>query len=128
MRTRPESEVDTEVVRAGITCLKDLKMAESVKAMPKSGDMAKELAATAGAIGMTSMTIVEQSKGKIKAVSLDDVAPSADNVRRKSYMLVRESFFVTRGSPSPAVARFIEFTRSVSGDDVIAANGAVPVK
>lgn len=128
VRARPESEVDTEVVRAGIACLKDLKMAESVKAMPKSGDMARELAATSGAIGMTSMTVVEQSRGKIKATSLNGVAPSADNVRRKSYALVRESFFVTRGSPSPAVARFIEFTRSAFGDDVIAANGAVPVR
>jgi len=128
VRTRPESEVDTEVVRAGIACLKDLKMAESVKPMPKSGDMAKELAAVPGAIGMTSMTVVEQSKGKIKAVSLNGIAPSADNVKRKTYTLIRESFFVTRGSPSPAVARFIEFTRSSSGDDVIAANGAVPVK
>lgn len=128
VRTRPESEVDTEVVREGIACLKDLKMAGSVKAMPKSGDMAKELAAVPGAIGMTSMTVVEQSKGRIKAASLDGIAPSADNVKNKSYVLVRESFFVTRGSPSTAVARFIEFTRSASGDDVIAANGAVPVK
>lgn len=128
VRTRPESEVDTEVVREGIACLKDLKMAGSVKAMPKSGDMAKELAAVPGAIGMTSMTVVEQSKGRIKAASLDGIAPSADNVKNKSYVLIRESFFVTRGSPSTAVARFIEFTRSASGDDVIAANGAVPVK
>lgn len=128
VRTRPESEVDTEVVREGIACLKELKIAGSVKAMPKSGDMAKELAAVPGAIGMTSMTVVEQSKGRIKAASLDGIAPSADNVKNKSYVLVRESFFVTRGSPSTAVARFIEFTRSASGDDVIAANGAVPVK
>jgi len=128
VRTRPESEVDTEVVREGIACLKDLKMAGSVKAMPKSGDMAKELAAVPGAIGMTSMTVVEQSKGRIKAASLDGIAPSADNVKRKSYTLIRESFFVTRGSPSTVVARFIEFTRSASGEEVIAANGAVPVK
>jgi phosphate transport system substrate-binding protein len=128
VRTRPESEVDTEVARDGIACLKNLKMAESVKSMPKSGDMAKELAAVPGAIGMTSMTVVEQSRGRIKAASLDGVAPSADNVKRKAYTLIRESFFVTRGSPSTAVARFIEFTRGASGDDVIAANGAMPVK
>ena len=127
-RTRPESEVDTEVVRDGIACLKNLKMAGSIGVMPKSGDMAKELAAVPGALGMTSMTVVEQSKGKIKAVSLNGVAPGADNVKRKTYTLIRESFFVTRGSPPAAVARFIEFTRSTSGDDVISANGAVPAK
>jgi len=128
VRTRPESEVDTEVVRDGIACLKDLKMAGSVKAMPKSGDMAQELAVVPGAIGMTSMTVVEQSKGKIKAAALNGTAPSADNVKRKVYTLIRESYFVTRGSPSTAVARFIEFTRGSSGDDVIAANGALPAK
>jgi phosphate transport system substrate-binding protein len=90
--------------------------------------MAKELAAVPGSIGMTSMTVVEQSTGRIKAASLDGVAPSADNVKGKTYTLIRESYFVTRGSPSTAIARFIEFTRSASGDDVIAANGAVPVK
>lgn len=127
-RTRPESEVDTEVVRDGVACMKNLKIADSVKVMPKSGDMAKELAAVPGAIGMTSMTVVEQSKGKVKAASLDGIAPGADNVKRRAYTLIRESFFVTRGSPSTAAARFIEFTRSASGDDVIAANGAVPAK
>ena len=50
-----------------------------------------------------------------------------DTARRK-VMRNSESYFVTRGSPPAAVARFIEFTRSASGDDVIAANGAVPVK
>jgi phosphate transport system substrate-binding protein len=128
VRTRPESEVDTEVVRDGIGCLKDLKMSENVKVMPKSGDMAKELAAVPGAIGMTSMTVVEQSKGQVKAASLDGVAPGADNVKRKAYTLIRESFFVTRGSPSATVTRFIEFTLGAQGNAVIAANGAVPVK
>ena len=128
VRTRPESEVDTEVVRDGIACLKDLKLAESVKAMPKADDMAKELATVAGAIGMTSMTVAEQSKGHIRPASLNGIAPSADNVKGKTYTLIRESFFVTRGTPPAVVTRFIEFTRSISGGDVIAGNGAVPVK
>jgi len=127
-RTRPDSEVDTEVVRGHIACLKDLKMPEAVKVMPKSGDMATELAATAGAIGMTTMTVVEQSQGKIKALSLDGVAPSAQNVEGKAYPLARESFFVIRTPASPAVARFLEFTRGAMGHAVITANGAIAVK
>ncbi|MCL4746440.1 MAG: substrate-binding domain-containing protein [Burkholderiaceae bacterium] len=127
-RTRPDSEVDTEVVRDNIACLKDLKMSEAVKVMPKSGDMAKELAATAGAIGMTTMTVVEQSQGKIKALSIDGIDPSALNVERKAYRLVRESFFVIKTPVSPAVARFLEFTRGSMGHTVITANGAIPVK
>jgi phosphate transport system substrate-binding protein len=127
-RTRPDSEVDTEVVRDNIACLKDLKMPDAVKVMPRSGDMAKELAAIAGAIGMTTMTVVEQSQGKIKALSIDGIDPSAQNVERKAYRFVRESFFVIKTPASPAVARFLEFTRGPMGHTVITANGAIPVK
>lgn len=127
-RTRPDSEVDTEVARDNIACLKDLKMPEAVKVMPRAGDMATELAATAGAIGMTTMTVVEQSQGKIKALSINGINPSAQNVERKAYRLVRESFFVIKTPASPAVTRFLEFTRGSTGHTVIAANGAIAVK
>lgn len=127
-RTRPDTEVDAEVVRAKVGCLRDLKMAETVKVMPRSGDMAKELAATAGAIGMTTMTVVEQSQGQIKPLSLNGITPSAENVKRKTYALTRDSFLVTKAQPSPAVTRFLAFVRSPEGEQVIVANGAVPVQ
>jgi phosphate transport system substrate-binding protein len=82
-RTRPDSEVDAEVIRDGIACLKNLKMPDAVKVMQRGGDMAKELAATTGAIGMTTTTVVEQSGGKIKALSLDGVAPTEGRDRRE---------------------------------------------
>jgi phosphate transport system substrate-binding protein len=127
-RTRPDSEVDAEVVRAKLACLKNLKMPDGVRVMPRSGDMAKELAATVGAVGMTTTTVVEQSRGQIRAVSLNGVIPSAENVGRKTYTLTRDSFLVTKATPPPAVSKFVEFVRSSAGAAVIVANGAVPVK
>jgi len=126
--TRPDSEVDTEVVREQIGCLTGLKMPESVKVMPKAGEMARELATVAGAIGMTTMTVVEQSEGRVKAVALRGIAPTAENVQNKSYTLTRDSFLVVKAPPSPAVASFLAFVRGAGGEKVIAANGAVPVK
>ena len=81
-----------------------------------------------GAVGMSTATVVEQSRGQIKVVSLNGIIPSADNVGRKIYVLTRDSFLVTKATPSPTVARFIEFVRSSAGVAVIVANGAVPVK
>jgi phosphate transport system substrate-binding protein len=127
-RARPDTEVDAEVVRAKIGCLKDLEMAEPVRVMPKTGDMAQELADTAGAIGMTTMTVVEQSQERIRPLSLNGIAPHAENVKNQSYTLTRDSFLVTKATPTPAVARFLDFIRSPAGAKVIAANGAVPVK
>lgn len=127
-RTRPDSEVDAEVVRGKVACLKNLRMPDGVRVMPRSGDMAKELAATVGAVGMTTTTVVEQSRGQIRALSLNGVVPSAENVGRKAYTLTRDSFLVTKATPPPAVSKFVEFVRSSAGAAVIVANGAVPVK
>ncbi len=126
--TRPDSEVDTEVVRHHIGCLTNLKMSNAVKVAPKSGEMAQELAVTGGAIGMTTMTVVEQSAGRIKPVSLRGVAPTAANVKNKTYGFTRDSFLVTHSSPSNAVAKFMEFVQSDAGAKVIAMNGAVPLR
>ena len=126
--TRPDSEVDTEVVREKIPCLANLKMPETVRVMPKSGEMAQGLAATTGAIGMTTMTVVEQSQGRVKATSLRGIVPTAENVQSKTYTLTRDSFLVVKTPPTPAVSNFLEFVRSAAGEKVIVANGAVPVK
>lgn len=127
-RTRPDSEVDAEVVRGQVKCLAALKMPVTVKVMPRAGDMAQELAATSGAIGMTTMTVVEQSQGKVRALAINGVAPTPTNVERTAYTLVRQSYFVVKSPPSPAVARFVEYARSAAGHAVITANGALPVK
>ena len=126
--TRPDSEVDTEVVRDKVACLTAMKMPESVKVAPKAGEMAEALATTAGAIGMTTMTVVEQSRDRVKAVSLHGIAPTAANVEKRVYVLTRDSFLVVKNPPSPPVARFLEFIRGPAGDKAIAANGAVPVR
>lgn len=126
-RTRPDSEVDAEVVRSGIACLKKLKMDQAVVTMNGAGDMARELAATTGAIGMTTLTVVQQSNGRVKALTLNGVAPTTDNVKNKTYALTRDSFLVTKSPPPPTVARFLEFVRGPGGSKVISASGAIPV-
>lgn len=126
--TRPDSEVDAEVVRAGIPCLTDLQMPATVKIMPKTGDMAKKLSETPGGIGMTTMTVVEQSRGKIRALSINGITPSPENVEQGAYSLVRKSFLVTRATPPPPVVQFLQFVRAPAGEKVIRANGALPVR
>lgn len=126
-RTRPDTEVDAEVVRQRVGCLTQLQMPEAVQVMAKSGDMAKELARTAGAIGMTTATVVEQSQARIKPLALNGIEPSAENVRSGAYRLTRDSYLVTKAASAPAVARFLEFVRSPEGKRVISANGAVPL-
>jgi phosphate transport system substrate-binding protein len=126
--TRPPTEVDPEVIRAKIGCFKDLKEVETAKVMARGGDMAQVLAETPQAIGMTSMTVVEQSGGKVNALTLNGIAPTAENVKSGRYFLTRDFLFVTKGEPTPPVKKFLDFVLSPEGDRVIQANGAVPLR
>lgn len=126
--TRPPAEVDPEVIRAKIDCFKDLKEVATAKVMPRGGDMAKALAETPHALGMTSMTVVEQSGGKVKALSLNGVAPTIANVKSGRYFLTRDFLFVVKGEPVGSTRKFLDFLLSPDGDRVILANGAVPLR
>jgi len=125
---RPDSEVDAEVVRGGIACFKDLKLPDNVRILARAGDMAKALAETAGGIGMTNATVVEQSRGKIKAVALGGVAASEANVAGGTYRLTRDAYLVTRNTPAAPVKAFIDFVKGADGAAVTKANGAIPAK
>jgi phosphate transport system substrate-binding protein len=125
---RPDSEVDTEVIRDGVSCLKAMKFPASTRIMDKSGDMARALAATPGALGVTSATVVEQSQGKLKMLALGGVQPTEANIIARRYRLTRDAFLITRKEVSPAVKAFIDFVRSTDGAAVIRANGAVAAR
>jgi phosphate transport system substrate-binding protein len=126
--TRPPTEVDPEVIRAKIGCFKELKEIETAKVMARGGDMAKALAETPYALGMTSMTVVEQSAGKVRALTLNGTAPTAENVKSGRYFLTRDFLFVIKAEPTSSVKRFLDFVLSPEGDRVIQANGAVPLR
>ncbi|MDO8475611.1 MAG: hypothetical protein Q7W02_05330 [Candidatus Rokubacteria bacterium] len=116
------------MIRAKVSCFKELKEAETVKVMARGGDMAKGLADTQHAIGMTSMTVVEQSGGKVKALTLNGVAPTPEHVKSGRYFLTRDFFFAIKGEPTPSIKKFLDFVLSPDGDRVMLANGAVPLR
>jgi phosphate transport system substrate-binding protein len=124
----PGDQVDTQVVRAGLRCLKRGRGTEAVKLIGHPRAMVNALALTPGAIGITSTIAVEESGGRLRTVAIDGVAPSAENVERGRYGLNRQIFFVTWSPPPPAVERFLRFVRSPEGEKLIRVNGAVPAK
>jgi phosphate transport system substrate-binding protein len=126
--TRPGAEVDMEVIRATVGCFKDLEITGAARVMPGGGEMARALSETRFAIGMTSMTVVAQSGGKMRVLALDGVDPSPENIGRGAYRLTRGFYFVVKGEPGGLVKRFLDFVKSAEGAEVIRGNGAIPVK
>ena len=125
---RPENEVDTEVLRTQVACARDLEITGSAVIVEETSDMAKALAGTPGALGITTATVTVQSNGAIRALALDGVEPGAAAVQSGDYALVRSSFLVTRGDAHEGVARLLAFIRSPAGAAVLEANGSVGVR
>jgi len=109
---RDESEVDMEVVRAGIPCLAGASVGSIVRIVPDTESMRRALLADSGAFGVTTMTVVVQSGGQIRAIALDGVAPTNSKVADKRYPLVRASYLITSAKPTAAVQQFLNFVRS----------------
>lgn len=125
---RPENEVDTEVVRDGIACLKGQPVPPSVAVVETTDDMARAIQSNVGAIGITTSTVVQRSEGRMRAIAMDGVSPTTDEVTSNRYRLVRPAYFVVGTGASASTMRFLAFARSAQGQAVIRANGAVPAQ
>ncbi|HJY76663.1 MAG TPA: substrate-binding domain-containing protein [Burkholderiales bacterium] len=123
----PGRHLDAQIARRDIGCLRGMRETGAVTVLGPAR-MERALAATRGAIGITSPMAVELSGGRLSSISIDGIAPNVDNVAQRRYRMTREIFFVTLSPPSPPVARFLRFVRGPEGDKLIRVNGAVPVK
>lgn len=75
-------------------------------------------------IGFISLGLVDQA---VKAISLDGVAPTRENVQNNSYSLFRPFVFVTKSEPEGLIKQFIDFTLSQEGQQLLANEGLIPV-
>lgn len=123
---RPPDEVDAEVAIEAIPCLRDLQFGGSVVVHDQADAMAAAIAATPGALGLTSMPYVQQSDGAMRAIAIDSVMPATALVMAGTYPMVRRAFLVTRASAAPAVQEFLAFVAGREGDRIIRDNGAIP--
>jgi phosphate transport system substrate-binding protein len=78
----------------------------------------------ANAIGYISSAEVDSS---VKAVSIDGMAPTYDNIANRTYKIQRDLFFVTKGDPSGLASQFLNFTLSPGGQALLKADGLVPI-
>jgi len=75
-------------------------------------------------IGYISLGLVSQ---KVKAVLIDGVEASFDNIEQKKYRLIRPFLFVTNGAPKAAAQDFINFVLSRPTQEIIRQDGLIPV-
>lgn len=123
---RPEDEVDTEVARAELPEFKDLDWAKNTIFHEKSGDLAKALAATPGAIGITSLVRVARSPG-LRSIALDGVTPDEESIRANRYHLTRGFWLISREGADGNVNAFLRFVGTARAAEVLRENQAIPM-
>lgn len=74
-------------------------------------------------IGFISLGLVND---KVKALHLDGIEATRDNISNGSYSLSRPFLFVTSGEPSAEAKKFIDFTLSSEGQKLLSNEGLIP--
>lgn len=74
------------------------------------------------AIGYMSLGLIA---GELKALQVDGVPATSEDVRSGKYPLVRPFLFVLQGAPKPATQAFIDFVLSPDGQQMLAKEGLV---
>ena len=75
------------------------------------------------AIGFISLGLVNST---VKALHLDGVAATRENIENDSYKLSRPFLFITQGEPRELTKLFIDFTLSQEGQQLLINEGLIP--
>ncbi len=90
-----------------------------------------EVSKEPGAIGYVSIGAAERAErklGKIKRIKIDGIESTRENVKNKTYPIIRPLNLITKGRPSGDVERFIEFLLSPQGQNIVKNLDYIPIK
>ena len=109
-----------ELVMAG------LRITPKAIVQDSNGAVRQLVADDPDSIGFISLGLVAVGAKPVKAITLDGVAATSDNVINGSYSLYRPFLFVTTGEPEGLVKEYIDYVRSPDGQRLLAAEGLIP--
>jgi len=96
--------------------MKGRRVTPTAVVMPSSRAVVEYVAGHPEAIGYVSMGYLSP---EVKALKIEEVAPTPKTVRRGDYHLFRPLFLITRGEPTGEVKRFIDFVLSPVGQSIV---------
>lgn len=97
---------------------------DGVMVQDSNGSVKEVIRTDPYSIGYISLGIVDD---KVKAVDIDNVPPTVENIRSKKYKIVRPFLYLTNGKPTETENVFINFVLSKEGQEILRKEGLVPV-
>lgn len=82
--------------------------------LPGTGQVRDVVSRTPGAVGYISIGFVDSAfaSSKVRALSIDGVEPTEQNVADGAYPVSRDLYFFTKGEPTGLAAAYIDLVRS----------------
>lgn len=124
---RPPNDIDTHLVKGMSPEIeRAYPLATSrpgVMLSMTDNSAADDIERIAGAIGPSSLALLISEKRALRALKLDGVEPTPANISSGAYPHHKRLFLVTGVKRPAAAQRFVEFTRSPAGREVLAQTG-----
>ena len=112
------------VVERGDVQGRKSRVAARTQVVASSGAMVGTVAGNRFAIGYDGIGYVDDT---IRALSVEGVAPSAENAKAGRYPLSRELYMYTAGEPAGDAKSFIDYMLSQDGQRIVEDEGFIPV-
>lgn len=108
--------------------MQDVPFDRHATVLPGTGQVRDVVSRTKGAIGYISIGFVESkfSSNKVKAISIDEVAATEQNIADGTYPISRKLYFFTVGDVRPEVQAYIDFVTSPAMNEIIKDAGYLP--
>lgn len=90
-----------------------------------NGAVQQTVSQTKGAVGYVGLGYVGNG---VKAITIDNITPTVDNVLAGRYPISRELYMFTKGQATGAAAEFILFLQSTEGQTIVTQQGFVPLQ
>jgi phosphate transport system substrate-binding protein len=86
-------------------------------------EAADKIESTPGAVGVTTLALINSEGRQLRALTLDGAEPSLKNASSGHYPMIKKFFFITKLNPSPAVQQFITFINTPAGREILTQTG-----
>jgi phosphate transport system substrate-binding protein len=103
----------------------EAKISPSALVQDSNGSVREVVSHDPNAIGYISLGLVNE---QVKALKIDGVLPTPENIKRGSYSLVRPFLFLIKQPPQGEVKKFIDFVIGQEGQDILVKEGLLPAK
>ncbi|MDD2712798.1 MAG: substrate-binding domain-containing protein [Simplicispira sp.] len=123
---QPGDDNSTQLRRLSPAIERALASAESRQGLPfavTDQEAADKIESIPGAIGVTTLALIKSEKRNLRALTLDHVAPTPAEAISGKYPLVKRFYFITTTAPPENIQKFIAFTQSPAGQNILIQTG-----